>query len=123
MGAEMICAALDDLPALVPVPQPEDGVTYAAKIDKSEARIEWSLPAARIARQINALSPFPGAWCMGPEGRLKLLRAVAAGGNGTPGTVLDAPGLRIACGEGRLMCWMPSAKASGPCPWPSCSKV
>ncbi len=102
MGAGMICAALDDLPALVPVPQPEDGVTYAAKIDKAEARIDWTQPATRVARQINALSPFPGAWCMGPEGRLKLLRAIAVDGDGAPGQVLDGPGLRLACGTGAV---------------------
>ena len=101
MGAEMICAVLDR-PALAPVPQPDQGVTYATKIDKSEARIDWTGPASRIARQINALSPFPGAWCMGPEGRLKLLRALPADGAGAPGQVLDAPGLRIACGEGAV---------------------
>jgi len=101
MGAAMICDALDHLP-MAATPQPEDGVTYAAKIDKSEARIDWTRPAPQVARQINALSPFPGAWCMGPEGRLKLLRAMATDGTGAPGQVLDGPGLRIACGTGAV---------------------
>jgi methionyl-tRNA formyltransferase len=80
MGAEMICAALDDLPALVPVPQPEDGITYAAKIDKSEARIEWSLPAARIARQINALSPLSRCMVHGARGAAEAAARGCGGG-------------------------------------------
>ena len=70
LGARLIIEALDRLPRLTPVPQPEQGVTYAAKIDKAEARVDWSRPAPEIARQINGLSPFPGAWCDTPVGRL-----------------------------------------------------
>ena len=94
--------ALDRLPDLVPQPQPEDGVTYAHKIDKAEARVDWTLPADQVAAQIRGLSPFPGAWCqMGAE-RLKLLRAVAVQGSGAPGQVLPGDGLRIACGSGAV---------------------
>ena len=102
LGATLIVQALDRLPRLSPQPQPEAGVTYAAKIDKAEARIDWTLPAARVARQVNALSPFPGAWCQMSGERLKLLRAKAVAGAGKPGTVLPSDGLQIACGEGAI---------------------
>jgi methionyl-tRNA formyltransferase len=100
MGAQMIVEALARLADLTPVPQPAEGITYARKIDKAEARIDWARPAASIARQINGLSPFPGAWCLAGTERLKLLRARAVPGHGLPGHVLD--GLRIACGDGAV---------------------
>ena len=100
MGARLIARALGDLPALVPVPQPEVGVTYAAKIDKAEARVDWTQPAAQVARNIRALSPFPGAWCDTPAGRLKLLHAVAIDAGGQPGEILHD--LTIACGTGAV---------------------
>jgi methionyl-tRNA formyltransferase len=87
------------------VPQPEEGVTYAAKISKDEARVDWSEPAEDIDRKIRGLSPFPGAWCEVDLGkgreRLKLLRSSQAEGNGDPGTILDDK-LTIACGEGAV---------------------
>ena len=100
MGATLILEALDRLDTLPPEPQPETGVTYAAKIDKAEARIDWTRPAADLVRQVNGLSPFPGAWCLAGEERLKLLRAAPAPGNGTPGQVLG--GFTVACGTGAL---------------------
>ncbi|RLL72215.1 methionyl-tRNA formyltransferase [Paenirhodobacter hankyongi] len=100
MGARLILEALDRLDTLPPEPQPEAGVTYAAKIDKAEARIDWTRPAAELVRQVNGLSPFPGAWCLAGEERLKLLRAAPAAGSGTPGQVLD--GFTVACGSGAL---------------------
>ncbi|TCM86979.1 methionyl-tRNA formyltransferase [Rhodovulum steppense] len=100
MGARLIVQALDRLPELTPETQPEAGVTYADKIDKAEARVDWTRPAAEIARQINGLSPFPGAWCMAGDERLKLLRARVAEGDGAPGQVLDR--LTIACGSGAV---------------------
>lgn len=100
MGARLIVEALDSLPTLTPEPQPAEGITYAAKIDKLEARIDWSRPATEIDRQIRALSPFPGAWCMAGGERLKLLRSRLGTGEGPPGTVLD--GLTIACGQGAI---------------------
>jgi len=100
MGATLILEALDRLDTLTPAPQPDDGVTYAAKIDKAEARIDWTRPAAELVRQVNGLSPFPGAWCLAGEERLKLLRAAPASGSGTPGQVLD--GFTVACGTGAL---------------------
>ena len=100
MGAGLILQALDHLPDLTPEPQPDAGVTYAQKIDKAEARIDWTAPAAEVDRRIRALSPFPGAWCeMGGE-RVKLLRSRMAPGHGAPGQVLQ--GLTIACGTGAV---------------------
>ncbi len=86
-------------------PQPEQGVTYAQKIDKAECRIDWSRSATEVVRQIMGLSPFPGAFFevdlgRGPE-RIKLLRARVTAGAGPIGTVLD-DGLQIACGHGAL---------------------
>jgi methionyl-tRNA formyltransferase len=103
LGAEMIVEALARLDDLVPVPQPEAGVTYAAKIDKAEARVDWTRPAAEVDRLIRGLSPFPGAWCdIGGE-RVKLLLSEVAEGlpGAVPGTVLDDR-LTVACGTGAV---------------------
>jgi len=100
IGARLIVAALERPGDLVPVPQPAEGVTYAAKIDKAEARIDWARPAVEIDRQIRALSPFPGAWCEVAGERVKLLRARPVPGQGLPGAVLA--GFTVACGEGAL---------------------
>ncbi len=100
MGARLIVQALDRLPDLSPVPQPDDGVTYAHKIDKAEARIDWTRPAVEVDRLIRGLSPFPGAKCdMGGE-QVKLLASRIAEGSGAPGQVLD--GFTIACGDGAV---------------------
>lgn len=107
-GARLIVAAMADLEAgrLTPRPQSSDGVTYAAKIEKAEARIDFDRPAAGVRAQIHGLSPFPGAWLEAPtrEGgweRVKVLRAEVAQGAGAPGTVIDDGGL-IACREGAI---------------------
>lgn len=100
LGASAIVEALAQLVDLTAEVQPEDGVTYAAKIDKSEAKVDWSLPAPHINKQILGLSPFPGAWTMAGGKRLKLLQSRVASGTGSPGTVLE--GLKIACGEGAV---------------------
>ncbi|MGE4529372.1 MAG: methionyl-tRNA formyltransferase, partial [Rhodospirillaceae bacterium] len=84
-----------------PTPQPAEGVTYAAKIDKAEARIDWTKPAAEVSAHIRGLSPFPGAWCELAGERLKLLNAAVAEGTGEPGTALDDH-LAIACGTGAI---------------------
>jgi methionyl-tRNA formyltransferase len=81
--------------------QSEDGVTYAAKIDKAEARIDWSKPAHAVLRHIHGLSPFPGAWAELENARVKILRCELAKGSGEPGAVLDDQ-LTIACGEGAI---------------------
>ncbi len=101
MGAALIVEALNKLPSLTPDPQPEEGVTYAAKIDKAEARIDWSAPASEVDRKIRGLSPFPGAWTEVGGDRIKLLASRLAEGQGTPGEVLDDH-LRVACGEGAV---------------------
>ena len=101
MGAKAIVEALSRLSTLDPTPQPETGVTYADKIDKSEARIDWSLPAAEVDRRIRGLSPFPGAWFELGGVRIKVLGSSLSTGEGAPGEVLDA-GLRVACGSGAV---------------------
>lgn len=106
-GAQLMVRALSALErgSLDCQPQAEEGVTYARKIDKAEARIDFSLPAREVHNLIRGLSPFPGAWFeVGEEGkreRIKVLRASLADGQGTPGTVLDDR-LTIACGEGAV---------------------
>ncbi|EBA10542.1 methionyl-tRNA formyltransferase [Sagittula stellata] len=101
IGSALIVEALDRLPELVPVPQPEEGVTYASKIDKAEAAIDWSGDAASIVRQINGLSPFPGAWTTLNGDRVKLLAALPAPGQAPAGTTLDDR-FTVACGTGAL---------------------
>lgn len=81
--------------------QSEDGVTYAAKIDKAEARVDWTKPAHAVLRHIHGLSPFPGAWAELENARVKILRCELAKGSGEPGAVLDDQ-LSIACGDGAV---------------------
>lgn len=97
----MMVEVLGDLPSFEPMPQPGDGVTYAAKIKKEEARIDWSRPANELVRHIQGLAPFPGAWFEANDERIKLLAAKAAPGHGAPGELLDDR-LGIACGKGAL---------------------
>lgn len=99
MGAALIVDVLGRLP-LVAVPQAAEGVTYASKIDKAEARIDWSRPAVEVDRLIRGLSPFPGAWCEIGDERVKLLRSRVSAGEGAPGEVLD--GFQVACGSGAI---------------------
>ena len=101
MGADLIVDALVRLDELEPVAQPEDGVVYATKIDKGEARIDWTRPAIEVDRLIRGLSPFPGAWFELSGQRIKVLGSVLAEGDGTPGQVLD-DSLRVACGDGAV---------------------
>lgn len=103
LSAALIVPALDRLEAgtLDCETQPEDGVLYAEKIDKAEARIDWTKPAIAIDRQIRGLSPFPGAWTMMDGQRVKLLGSRVADGSGAPGTVLDAD-IRVACSDGAV---------------------
>ncbi|WP_299688816.1 methionyl-tRNA formyltransferase [uncultured Tateyamaria sp.] len=101
MGGRLIVAALAELPSLTPAPQPETGVTYAHKIDKAEAAIDWTQPAAHVDRQIRGLSPFPGAWFERDGVRIKVLGATLGKGAGTPGVILDDH-LTVACGTGAV---------------------
>jgi len=84
-----------------PEPQPIAGATYAAKIDKAEARIEWTLAAEQIERQVRAFNPLPGAWFEASGERIKLLEAAAEEASGQPGEVLDDR-LTIACAHGSV---------------------
>lgn len=101
MGAAAIVEALVALDDLEPEVQPEDGVTYAAKIDKAEAQVDWSAPAVEVDRKIRGLSPFPGAWCEIEGQRVKLLASRCVEGVGAAGEVLD-DALTVACGEGAV---------------------
>jgi methionyl-tRNA formyltransferase len=102
MGATAIVEALGCLDQLTPALQPDEGVTYAAKIDKAEARIDWSKPAVEVDRLIRGLSPFPGAWFELDGVRIKVLGSRLADGSGTAGEVLGSD-LRVACGAGALV--------------------
>ena len=107
LGASLIVRALAALErgSLVATPQSSEGATYAAKIDKAEARIDFAKPARDVHNQIRALSPLPGAWFeVGPDGqreRIKVLRSEIAAGSGPPGALLNDR-LTIACGEGAV---------------------
>ncbi len=101
LGGRAIVEVLRDPAGYPPVDQPEAGITYAAKIDKAEARINWSDPAVQIDRQIRGLSPFPGAWCEIDGERVKLLQCQLEEAKGAPGTVLDDRFL-VACGSGAV---------------------
>lgn len=108
VGAGLMVRALSALErdTLVCSPQPTEGVTYAAKLDKAEARIDFAKPASEVHNHIRGLSPFPGAWFeAGPAGkreRIKVLRSAVVEGAGTPGAVLDAKTAVIACGGGAI---------------------
>jgi methionyl-tRNA formyltransferase len=107
LGADLMVRAIGGLErgALQLSKQSADGVTYAAKIEKAEARIDWEKPARAVLRHIHGLSPFPGAWCeMAIEVeavRVKILRCELAAGSGTPGLLLDDR-LTVACGDGAI---------------------
>lgn len=113
LGSRMIVHVLAQLP-LPAAPQPEQGITYAAKIDKHEARIDWSRPASDVDRLIRGLSPFPGAWCLAGEERIKLLRSRVTTGTGAPGQVLH--GLTIACGVGAIEITLAQREGRKPMP-------
>jgi methionyl-tRNA formyltransferase len=103
-GGRLIVDALRRIDALTPEPQPEAGVTYASKIDKAEAAIDWTRPTAEIERRIRAFDPFPGCTAQLGEATIKIWRALPASGSGAPGAILAvAPdGIVVACGEGAL---------------------
>ena len=103
LGARLIVDALRNLP-LTPCPQPSDGVTYAAKIDKAESMLDWRLPALQLSRQVRAFNPFPGTLAYLDGTSVKIWKAVPDANGGVPGTVLSAnkDGIVVACGEGAL---------------------
>jgi methionyl-tRNA formyltransferase len=103
MGSRMIVEALERIAAgsLPPIPQPEDGATYAKKLSREEARIDWRDPADALERKLRAFTPWPGTWFDLDGQRIKLLEAEVADGKGEPGTVLDDK-FTVACGERAL---------------------
>src|SRR5580692_1943219 len=107
LGGDLMARAMGALErgTLQLTPQASEGVTYAAKIDKAEAHIDWNKPARAVLRHIHGLSPFPGAWCEMPiEGepvRVKILRCEMTDGSGAAGELLDSR-LAIACGRGAI---------------------
>ena len=104
LGADVMLIVLGALErgSLQVTPQDEAGVTYAAKIDKSETRVDWTKPWQDVHNHCRGLSPFPGAWCeLAGAGRIKILRTTKGAGAGPPGRVLDDK-LTIACGSGAI---------------------
>lgn len=105
LGAELIVPALEGLQAgtLDAMPQPEDGVTYAAKLDKAEGRLDWGKPAAELERTVRAFTPWPGTWFEAGKERIKVLAAkvVETSGDAAPGTVIDDRAT-VQCGDGAL---------------------
>jgi methionyl-tRNA formyltransferase len=107
LGAVLMARALAAIEcgSLALTPQPDEGVTYAAKIANEETRIDWTKPADRVHDHIRGLSPFPGAWFELPIGdkaaRVKVLRSTLGEGTGSAGTVLDDH-LTVACGAGAV---------------------
>jgi len=107
LGGRMIVDALQQMAQgrLEAVPQPEEGVTYAAKIGKEEAKLDWTLPAAELARKVRAFNPFPGAHGQAGSTTVKIWQAQPVDGSGQPGQVLqaDGQGIVVACGAGALL--------------------
>jgi len=107
LGADLMMRALSAIErgSLAFTPQPDEGVTYAAKIDNNETHIDWTKPAKRVHDHIRGLSPFPGTWfelAIGEKpARIKVLRSTLGEGTGSPGTVLDEH-LTVACGAGAV---------------------
>ena len=103
LGAKLIVEALEGLATarILATSQTEEGATYAAKLTREEGRLDWRRPAAELARQVRAFSPWPGAWFKHGDDRLKAITAEVAAGSGAPGTVLDDQ-LTVACGTGAL---------------------
>ncbi len=101
LGAQLMVGTLRDLKIHVPIAQDDADASYAAKIDKAEARIDWDRPAQEVVRHVHGLSPFPGAWFDLAGQRVKLLRAEEAEGTGNVGEVLDDR-LAIACRDGAI---------------------
>lgn len=102
IGGALMAEVLDDFSAYTPAPQPEDGVTYATKIEKHEARLDFTHAAVAVERQIRAFNPSPGAFFEFGGERIKVLNAIVRDEGGEPGTVLDH-GLAVACAEGSIV--------------------
>lgn len=107
LGAQALVQALADLESLQnkALSQPEVGITYAHKLTKEEAQLDWEKPAAELALQVRAFNPWPVSWVPRPEGPMRVWAATPANGAGQPGTLLSvtAAGIEVACGEGSLL--------------------
>jgi methionyl-tRNA formyltransferase len=101
MGGSLMLEVLSDLSEYPEVPQPEEGVTYASKIDKAESRLDFSAPAEQVERQVRAFYPVPGAFFEFEDERYKVVMADVVENSGWPGNVLDDR-LTIACGRGAI---------------------
>jgi len=103
LGGRLIVEALAGLEAgtIAPVPQIEDGATYARKIERGEERLDWAQDAETVLRHVRGFAPWPGAWFEQDGERIKVLTAELAAGDGQPGVVLD-DALCVACGEGAV---------------------
>ncbi len=103
LGAAMIVPALAgcDQGTLSATPQDRDGITYAAKLDRHEGRLDWNFDADELERRVRGLNPWPGVWFEHAGARIKVLAAAVCEGAGQPGTLLEGP-LSIACGRGAL---------------------
>ncbi len=99
LGARLVLEALEQNPP--PVPQPEEGATYAPKLSKEDGRLDWRQDAAALDRRVRALNPWPGTFFMHNGEQIRVLAAEPVAGNGQPGTVLDGTAT-IACGSGAL---------------------
>ena len=106
LGAEALIEALDDLPALQEnaAVQPAEGITYAHKLGKDDARIDWQRPAPELFNMIRAFNPWPVAWSMLDDAPVKIWRAQVIDARGTPGEIISASdaGIDVACGDGAL---------------------
>jgi len=106
LGAPLLLEVLQDLPARIASarPQSDDGTTYANKLDKAEAKVDWHKSAAELQRKVLAFNPFPGAWSLLDDQRIKIWRAQRCEGQGRPGEILSASeaGLIVACAEQAL---------------------
>lgn len=110
LGARLMLEVLADLAGHPPIVQPEQGVTYAHKIDKAEARIDWSLPAQAVDRLVRAMQPSPGAWFDSAGSRVKLIAAEPADGRGAAGTLIGDGVVATGDGALRLLTVQPEGK-------------
>lgn len=113
IGGALMVEVLERLGEIKPAPQPEEGVTYAAKIEKNEARLDFTLPARQVERQVRAFNPAPGAFFEFEGERIKVLAGAVEDRSGEPGTVLDE-GLATACGKGSIRPTLVQRAGRGP---------
>ncbi len=102
LAARCAVETLDRIGVVEPVPQPEEGVTWAPKVDRAMAEVDWGRPAVALHRLVRAMTPWPGGWIPWGSGPLKLRAVRLADGQGRPGEILSTDPLVVACGEGAL---------------------